>query len=130
MAAPPGQELRQCLSPASGSRAHTFMRFLHVGGDSVVEMAPHCAWGKRPTSRAKALLNSIDFCLEFSSPTSGIGNPYLTCLTQKLLFEQCQDLLFLGYTHFTCKTPRRRPAISRNGATASVTRGLPGLNTD
>lgn len=94
MAAPPGQELRQCLSPASGSRAHTFMRFLHVGGDSVVEMAPHCAWGKRPTSRAKALLNSIDFCLEFSSPTSGIGNPYLTCLTQKLLFENVKTCYF------------------------------------
>lgn len=71
---------------------------------TLVEVAPCCAWGMGPTSRAKALLNSVDFWLEFSSPFSRIGSPYLMCLTQKLLFEQCQDLLLPGYT---CLPPAR-----------------------
>lgn len=58
------------------------MSILHVGGDSVVEVAPCCAWHVGPTSRAKALLNSVDFWLELSSPFLGIGSPYLMCLTQ------------------------------------------------
>lgn len=76
------------------------------------EVTPCCAWAMGPTSRAKALLGSVAFWLELSSLFLRIGSPYFTCLTQKLLFEQCQDLLLPGYTYLP---PARQGTMRKTG---------------
>lgn len=98
MVAPPGQELRQCLTPAPGQPSP----HLHE--------CPTCWWGlwwkwrhavpglwglhHEPRPYSSLLISGWNL----SSPFSGLGSPYYMCLTQKLLSEQCQDLLLPGYT--------------------------------
>lgn len=79
------------------------MRILHVDRDSRRGGSMLCL-GCGAYITNQGLTRFVDFWLEFSRPFSRLGSPYFMCLTQKLLFEQCQDLLLPGYT---CLPPAR-----------------------
>lgn len=94
MVAPPGQELRQCLSPAPGQlhpRLHEY---------------PACWWGLcgRGGSMlclacgayitSQGLTQFCSFLAGIKQPFLGIGSPYLMCLTQNCCLKNVKTCNF------------------------------------